>query len=71
MSSTFDPTSYRSDLNRLSFSDEQKAHMSARLAETASDRTAEAKEARENGTGKILDLHGASAATSFGATHAL
>lgn len=47
MSSTFDPTSYRSDLNRLSFSDEQKAHMAARLAETASDRTAAAKEARE------------------------
>ena len=64
MSSTFDPTSYRSDLNRLSFSDEQKAHMAARLAETASDRTAEAKEARENGTGKILELHGAGAAHS-------
>ena len=64
MSSTFDPTSYRSDLNRLSFSDEQKAHMAARLAETASDRTAEAKEARENGTGKILELRGAGAAHS-------
>ena len=64
MSSTFDSTSYRSDLDRLSFSDEQKAHMAARLAETASDRTAEAKEARENGTGKILELHGARAAHS-------
>ena len=57
MSLTFDPTSYRSDLNRLSFSDEQKARMAAQLAETASNRTAEAKEARENGTGKILELH--------------
>lgn len=62
MSSTFDPTSYRSDLNRLSFSDEQKARMAARLAETASDRAVEAKEARKNETGKILELHGAGAA---------
>lgn len=64
MSSTFDPTSYRSDLNRLSFSDEQKARMAAQLAETASDCAAEAKEARKNGTGKILELHGAGAAHS-------
>ena len=36
MSSTFDPTAYRSDLDQLSFTDEQKARMAARLAEAAS-----------------------------------
>lgn len=36
MSSTFDSTSYRSDLDQLSFTDEQKAHMTARLIEAAS-----------------------------------
>lgn len=36
MSSTFDSTSYRSDLDQLSFTDEQKARMTARLIEAAS-----------------------------------
>lgn len=35
MSSTFDPTAYRSGLDQLSFSDERKARMAARLAEAA------------------------------------
>lgn len=35
MSSTFDSSSYRSDLDQLSFSDEQKARMTARLIEAA------------------------------------
>lgn len=35
MSSTFDSISYRSDLDQLSFTDEQKARMTARLIEAA------------------------------------
>ena len=61
MSSTFDPTSYRSDLDQLSFSDEQKARMAARLAEAASD-TAEAAVQRESAASKILELHSADGA---------
>ncbi len=61
MSSTFDPTSYRSDLDRLSFSPDQKARMAQRLAETASGSAPEAG-VRETGTGKILELHDAGSA---------
>lgn len=61
MSSTFDPTSYRSDLDRLSFSPDQKARMAQRLAEAASGSAPEAG-ARETGTGKILELHDAGSA---------
>lgn len=61
MNSNFDPTSYRSDLNRLSFSDEQKARMAARLAETASA-TATVPTSREEGPTKVLDLHRAQGA---------
>lgn len=61
MSSTFDPTSYRSDLDQLSFSPDQKAHMAQRLAEAASGSAPEAG-ARETGTGKILELHDAGSA---------
>lgn len=61
MSSTFDSTSYRSDLDRLSFSTDQKARMAQRLAEAASGRAPEAG-ARETGTGKILELHDAGSA---------
>lgn len=42
MSSTFDSTPYRSDLDQLSFSPDQKARMAARLAETASERATDA-----------------------------
>ncbi len=61
MSSTFDPTSYRSDLDRLSFSPDQKARMAQRLAETASGSAPEAGVC-ETGTGKILELHDAGSA---------
>lgn len=61
MNSNFDPTSYRSDLNRLSFSDDQKARMAARLAETASA-TATVPTSREDGPTKVLDLHSAQGA---------
>lgn len=61
MSSTFDPTSYRSDLDRLSFSPDQKARMAQRLTETASGSAPEAG-VRETGTGKILELHDAGSA---------
>ena len=58
MSSTFDSTSYRSDLDQLSFTDEQKARMTARLIEAASG-TAEAAVQRESAASKILELHSA------------
>lgn len=58
MSSNFDPTSYRSDLDRLSFSDEQKARMATRLAGAASAAAA-ASTLREEGPAEILKLHGA------------
>ena len=58
MSSTFDPTAYRSDLDQLSFFDEQKARMAARLAEAASG-TAEAAVQCESAASKILELRGA------------
>lgn len=58
MSSTFDSTSYRSDLDQLSFTDEQKARMTARLIEAASG-TSEAAVQRESAASKILELHSA------------
>ncbi len=61
MSSTFDPTSYRSDLDQLSFSPDQKARMAQRLAEAASG-SAPGAGARDAGTGKILELHDAGSA---------
>ena len=61
MSSTFDPTSYRSDLDQLSFSPDQKARMAQRLAEAASG-SAPGARAHEAGAGKILELHDAGSA---------
>lgn len=61
MNSNFDPQSYRSELDRIAFSPEQKARMAARLAETASA-TAAVSTSREKGPTKVLDLHSAQGA---------
>lgn len=62
MSSTFDSNSYRSDLDRLSFSDEQKARMARRLAETATADVTAAPAPTEAGASNILELHGTQSA---------
>lgn len=68
MSSTFDSTSYRSDLDQLSFSEEQKARMTARLIEAANADpigiptahetapSASAEDAGETAPAEILEL---------------
>lgn len=59
MSSTFDPSSYRSDLDQLSFSDAQKTHIARRLAEAATADVAAAPTPTKAEASKNLELHGA------------
>lgn len=59
MNSTFDPSSYRSDLDQLSFSAEQKARMARRIAEVANGRATQTTAPGETGKSKILELNGA------------
>lgn len=54
MNSNFDPQSYRSELDRIAFSPEQKARMAARLASAGVH--ANSHSAKQEETGTILEL---------------